>query len=98
MDKQDARVFQEYRIRTGAHLAAIDYIVTRLFSLATVSLSNENFERVLQGWEEGINQETIPGVDAAQSDLLTAEIRDQLLRLLSGVKEDRQAILERMGS
>jgi hypothetical protein len=88
---------QGYRIRIGAQLAAIEHMVIHLFALQAAMLDDKQFAQMEMTWAAGVASQTIPGVDAASSDLLADELGQQTLRLLRGVAEARKMMRERMG-
>lgn len=86
------REFQEYRIKTAAHLAALELMIIRLLVTVTSPLTDEQFEQTKRSWADGLAQETIPGLDPVQSDMLADELRVQVMRVLEGVSESRLAL------
>jgi len=81
----------EKAIRLEARLNAIELLLARMFSALAGHLSDEDFQAALDGYRATGERLTIPGLDAAQSDVVAAEHRDQLVRLLDLVAKVRKA-------
>lgn len=79
----------EAQIKLEARLIAIEYVIGKLAQLVYVKagLSAEHVAILHGTIREGLKNETIPGVDAAQSDLFSAEIEDAVGRLLNEIEE-----------
>jgi hypothetical protein len=52
-------------------------------------MSTEEFDRLIDSYREGAESLTMPGVDAAQSDLVASEFHYALIHLLDLARELR---------
>jgi len=89
-------MFDEKTMKQEARLVAIEHLLMHQFALTTLQLSDDQFAQMAENWRSQLDQESFPGADAAASDLLASEIRDAVLALLQGVRENRQQMIERL--
>ena len=78
----------EKEIKLEARLIAIEYMITNLYAVLH-GLFRTPSELLHQTHEKGramLSQITIPGFDAAQSDLLSAEIQDAADRMICAIE------------
>lgn len=77
-------------IQLEARLTSIEYLLAKVLAQLTFHYPDDKFEQMVQNYAVGMEKQTFPGLDAATSDLVASEIRDEVLRLLKSVKEIRQ--------
>lgn len=79
----------EGQIRLEARLAAIEHLLTKMLAAMTHQVPIDQLDQLLERYGQGLETMTIEGLNAAQSDLLSSEVRDEVLRLLNAVREVR---------
>lgn len=77
-------------VQREARLAAIEHLLMHHFALTTLHLSDDQFSQMGKTWRQSLDRETFEGADAAVSDLLSGEIRDAMMKLLEGVRDNRE--------
>jgi hypothetical protein len=78
----------EAQFKLEARLAGIEYMVMSLYVLIH-RLAASSPAQILQAHEEAIRrleQATIPGIQAVQSDAFCAEVQEAVRRLLDGIE------------
>jgi hypothetical protein len=83
------RLMSEYHFKEEARLIAIEYLLMNLYKFLYRTL-NHSPEKILAGHQmarEMLRQQTFPGFDAAESDLLSAEVQASVETLLGGIEE-----------
>lgn len=80
----------ETEIKLHARLSAIEYLIQKLLASALQGLSDEQFDSLISDFHSAHDGMTIAGVDAAMSDHVASEIRDEVDRLMKGVKTLRR--------
>jgi len=79
-------MLNEKDLRIEARLLAVEELANRAFGSMLMVMEPAVADRLLANWEAGLETVTVPGLDAAQSDAVAAQFRDETLRLLSDVR------------
>lgn len=85
-------MLDEQQVRLECRLAAIEMIVGKLFAVQTANLTGQMFDELVQDWTRNLDKVTIPSLDAAQSDAIAAQYRDEILRLFAAFRELRRSM------
>jgi hypothetical protein len=73
----------EEAIKAEMRLFALESIVCQLWAMTFLQPPPGSFEKTRAAWLEGAKKQTFRGADAAESDLLSAELEIALERLAS---------------
>lgn len=76
-----------HRIRLEARLAAIEYLVIRLYAAQLAQAPDGTVDQMIENYRTGLAALTIPDLHPVQSDLAAQETTEQVDRVLQGVKE-----------
>jgi hypothetical protein len=83
----------EAEINAEMRLFALESVVCQhLAALYQTTLPREIFDAVRKRGIEGAKQQTFPGVDAVQSDLLSAELQNALERLYGMIQSNLEIV------
>lgn len=81
-------MWTEETLRAEARLIAIEKLLAKSVGAQFLGMTAAQQEAALQGMSASMEALTVPGLDAAQSDALSAEVRDGINRLLRAVREE----------
>lgn len=78
-----------HTIETEARFIAIEHLFTRTLAmiLKTAPDPRSAAQALRDSWRKGYENQTIPGADPAQSDLISDAIAQEIDRILRGVEE-----------
>ena len=77
------------RLKLEARLAAIEHMLMHLYAaqIGQADTPLAAVDHMEQSWRHGLGSQTIPGLPPEQSDLIAAEVSQEILRLISGIRE-----------
>ena len=76
----------EDAVKAEVRLLALESIVCQVFATLFQTMPREIFDAVKRRAMEGARRQTFPGLDAAYSDLISAEFEAALTRLYSMIQ------------
>lgn len=79
----------KHDFQNEVRLLAMEIVLTRLLAHVYENLSPAEFDRLIQSYWTGLSTQPIPGRPAVEADLIAAEIRDEVDRLLKSAREVR---------
>jgi hypothetical protein len=69
---------EEYAIELNARLSAIEFAICEIFSVVYLKVPARQIHARHDHWLELARQQGVPGLDPAQSDLLSGELENAL--------------------
>lgn len=87
----------ESDFRTEARLFAMEFLLTKQLAWTLRDLPDDLFEALCRDYDREFSLLTFPGRDAAVSDHIASEARDDLSRLLRFVGTIRRSSRQREG-
>jgi hypothetical protein len=82
----------EEELRLEARLVAIEQLLVKVTNGMLLHFGPAEFEQLLNAYAAGLETASVPGVDPALADVFAAQFRDETLRLIRGIREERKKV------
>jgi hypothetical protein len=82
----------EEELRLEARLTAIEQLLVKVTNGMLLHFTPTEFEQLLDAYAAGLETAIVPGVDPALADVFAAQFRDEMLRLISGIRAERKKV------